>query len=166
MKSTGNIIFWIALFLIPCLFSCSADTAKSTENKTTSSDISKKVKSQQLDQSYIKGLTDESIKSAHILLPEYPGAQIDESKGNFVKTDIEESYNLVYHTDDSVSVVVDFFHSKILEDYLTETSDPEGNWVHMIYEVDSLNHRGSIFIMKMKEGPTEIIYELQIDPTR
>lgn len=166
MKSAKTIIFLITLFLVPCLVSCTADTPKTTTNGKTSSDKSEKAKSQPLKQSYIKSLTDESIKDAHILLPEYPGAQIDESKGSFSKTDMGESYNLVYHTDDSVSDVVEFFHSKISEDYLTQTSDPEGNsWVHMIFEVDSLNHRGSIFVRETKEGPTEIIYELHIEPT-
>ncbi|MFH1513984.1 MAG: hypothetical protein ABIG42_00845 [bacterium] len=161
-------IIRIGLFVLLslCVISCTGKTAKSPEIKKTVSDEKLEESSNSITQQYIKNLTDESIKDAHIFLPEYPGALIDESKGSFSKTEMGESYNLVYHTDDSVSEVVDFFHSKISKEYITETSDPESNdWVHMVYEVESLNHGGSIFVRKTQENTTEIIYELHIDKT-
>ena len=110
-------------------------------------------------------LDEESVKQAHGFLPQYPGAELDKTKGHHTKTQQKETFNLVYYTDDGVKKVANFFKSKISSAYLTEHVSPEGEeWIHFEYKVEGLNHSGGIFLRKTEDNRTEIIYMIDVLP--
>lgn len=118
-----------------------------------------------IDQQLSGPLDEESVKRAHGFLPQYPGAELDKTKGHHTKTQQKETFNLVYYTNDSVKKVADFFKSKIASSYLTEHKSPNGeDWVHFEYKVEGLNHSGGIFLRKTEDNKTEIIYMIDVLP--
>lgn len=138
------------------------NSAKQTENSVKDSQGAKE--NPMGDRSYIKSVTDDAAKDAHIFLPPYPDAKLDKSKGSYNEFDTAREYNLVYYSDDSVKEVAAFFKENISEDYLTETVSPETeDWVHLEYNVKGVPQSGSVFIRKASDGSTEIIYAITVE---
>jgi hypothetical protein len=110
-------------------------------------------------------LDEESVKRAHGFLPQYPGAELDKTKGHHMKNNQKETFNLVYYTNDSVQKVADFFKSKISSQYLTEHKSPDGDsWVHFEYKVEGVSQSGGIFLRKTEDNKTEIVYMIDVLP--
>ena len=117
------------------------------------------------ESAYAKTIDKEAVKAAHLILLEYPGAILDQTKGSYSQTDMGETYNLVYHTDDSVKKVVDFYKKNIAESYLKLVSPPENHdWVQLEYSVEKVGHSADLLVWKTKEGSTEIVYMIRRTP--
>ncbi len=167
-------LMWLCMMLL-LFVSCANQEAKTNQNKEQLDDSSKQTETSGNDlqnieknpmagKSYIKSITDDAAKSAHIFLPPYPDAVLDKSKGSYNESDLGKEYNLVYYSDDPVKKVAEFFKKNISEDYLTETLSPEAeDWVHLEYNAKGVRQSGSVFIRKASDGSTEIIYAITVE---
>ena len=174
MKPNYQISLLVLLMLTALVISCSVNKAPNDKQQDKSNDISEQQKDTKDDSfdfekklmgesSYIKTITDESAKEAHIYLPVYPDAKLDKSKGSYNESALGKYYNLVYYSDDSVETVAEFFKNNISEDYLVETLSPEAeNWIHLEYKPEGVRHSGGVYIREASDGSTEIIYEVSI----
>jgi hypothetical protein len=155
--------------------SCANQEAKNKQSKEQLDNLSKQTENSVNDlknaeknpmggKSYIKSITDDAAKDAHIFLPPYPDAVLDKSKGSYNESYLGKEYNLVYHSDDPVKKVAEFFKKNISEDYLTETVSSEAeDWVHLEYNAKGVRQSGSVFITKAIDGSTEIIYDITVE---
>lgn len=158
-----TIIMVLSFGLISACANKGSETKPDGSDKINTTPIAKPNTGGDQSQQLSGPLDEESVKKAHGFIPQYPGAKLDTTKGQHTKTLQGETFNLVYHTDDSVTKVADFFRAKISSQYLTEHVSPQGeDWVHLEYKVEGLKHSGGIFIRKTEDNRTEIVYMLDI----
>jgi len=106
-------------------------------------------------------LTPEVLKEAHELIPAYPNAELDTTKGNYSNTTAVKVYNIIYHTSDPVDKVADFFRKNIAEEYRSEVSSKPGEsekWIHIKFGSAGFSQTGTVAIMRIDEKTTEIVY--------
>jgi hypothetical protein len=159
-----KIVKYIAIILMLCLIliSCAKQDVKvKPDKKTNPAETTENTSGNFIgdESSFIKSLTDQALKEAHLLVPAYPGAQIDKTKGAVTKSGQDEIYNLVYYTDDPCSKVHEFFMEKISGEYLKQTSPVDSkDWIQLDYNAENVGHHATILIRKTPEGNTEIVY--------
>ena len=161
-----SIVFFslIVLFAFTGMISCSNGNQAGSEDGPQKDTKSGNLNAEPVPggNSLAKSISDDALEGAHRIFPAYPGAELDETKGSYSSSELGDTYNLVYYTDDSTKQVLDYFMVNVSRNYMERVSPPENmDWIELHYYVEGVGHEGTILIRKTESGNTEIVYMLQ-----
>jgi hypothetical protein len=170
IRITNRSLFIFALlFTMACICSCSRGKSKENPVVKSNSDTTPAVtgenpgtKSKIPAGTEVAGtLTPEALKEAHSIIPAYPNAELDTTKGNYSSTAVGKNYNIIYHTADSVDKVAEFFRKSIPEEYRSEEASSPGSAEQSVlirFGATGFSQSGTVFIHATDPKTTEIIY--------